>query len=332
MSRFQVVITDLDQLSHDYEMRVLTAAGADLRLEQCRTEADVAARCGDADGLLVQYAPIGKTALAGLPRCRVVVRYGVGYEQFDLDALTEHGVWACNVPDYGTEEVATQTIALMLDLNRQVTKLANSTARGSWDAMLARPLRRLRGQTLGIIGLGRNGGAVARKVRGLELRVLAYDPHKPQERFAAVSAEAVGFEELLGMSDYVSLHVPLNAETRNMIGARALVRMRPTAYLINTSRGGVVDEHALAEALTGGKLAGAGLDVLRDEPPPSGHPLVGFPNCLVLPHSAWYSEESFVDLKTKAAEEVARVLRGEEPSHPLNPAVRSTVKRRTFPV
>jgi len=317
MSRFQVVVTDSDHPTHRYEERVLGAIGAALRIEQCRTEECVRDRCGDADALLVQYAPVGAVAIAGLPRCRVVVRYGVGYDSLDVPALAQAGVWACNVPDYGTEEVSTQALALVLALNRKLTRLHEATSSGRWDLTDARPIHRLWGQTLGLVGFGRNGRAVAGKASAFGLRLLAYDPLLPAEQIATAGAQPASFAEILESSDIVSLHLPLTPATRHLINAEALAQMRPSALLINTSRGGLVDETALWAALATGRLAGAGLDVLEQEPPPIDHPLLHTDNCIVLPHTAWYSEESFADLKTKAAEEVARVLTGQPPRHPL---------------
>lgn len=322
MAAYQVVITDLDHPTHRYEEDVLTAAGARLRLEQCRTEAEVAARCADADALLVQYAPISHTALAGLPRCRVVVRYGVGYDTLEVPALTAAGVWACNVPDYSTDEVSTLAITLLLALNRRVVPLANAVAAGGWDCTLAGPINRLAGQTLGVVGFGRIGSAAARKARGLGLRVLAHDPYISEQTMREAGVAPATLPDLLGASDYVSLHALLNAETRHLIDAAALGQMRPTASLINTARGGLVDEAALLAALRAGRLVGAALDVLEQEPPAADHPLLHLPNCLVLPHSAWYSEASFVELKTKAAQEIVRVFQGLAPRYALNPELR----------
>jgi D-3-phosphoglycerate dehydrogenase len=315
---FQVVITDCDHGSIAQEEQTLTAAGIGVRLEQCRTEQEVAERCGDADALLVQYAPISRQALSGLPRCRVVVRYGVGYDTLDLPALSAAGVWACNVPDYSIDEVSTQAIALLLALNRQLPRLGAATAAGVWDFSLGRPAHRLLGQTMGLIGFGRIGRATGRKALGLGLRLLATDPALSDADVRRAGAEPATLEHLLAASDYISLHLPLTAATRHLLGGPELARMRPSAYLINTARGGLIDEQALYAALAGGALAGAALDVLEQEPPPPDYPLLRLPNCLVTPHSAWYSEESFAELKTKAAEEALRVLRGERPRYALN--------------
>ncbi|HEV7215966.1 MAG TPA: C-terminal binding protein [Chloroflexota bacterium] len=316
--RYQVVITDCDHGSIAQEEQTLTAAGARVRLEQCRTEREVAERCGDADALLVQYAPISRQALAGLPRCRVVVRYGVGYDTLDLPALTAAGLWACNVPDYSIDEVSTQAIALLLALNRQLPRLGTATAAGVWDFSLGRPAHRLLGQTLGLIGFGRIGRATGRKALGLGLRLLATDPAVADADVRQAGAEPATLEHLLAASDAISLHLPLTAATRHLLGPRELASMRPTAYLVNTARGGLIDEQALYAALVGGALAGAALDVLEQEPPAPDYPLLRLPNCLVTPHSGWYSEESFAELKTKAAEEAVRVLRGERPRYALN--------------
>jgi D-3-phosphoglycerate dehydrogenase len=315
-----VLICGLDHANILEEQDVFGRAGVRHAVVPARTEADYLARCGEADGLLVQYGALTRRVFEGLARLRVVVRYGVGVDGIDLAAATDHGVPVVNVPDYGTDEVANHAVALLLALARKLTRLDRQTRDGGWDVFRVGPITRLAGQTVGILGCGRIGSAVARKLAGFDVRLLGYDPYV--ERFPA-GVQPVAFERLLAESDYLSIHCPLSAETRHLLDAEALARMRPSAVLINTARGGIVDTTALVEALQMGLLAGAGLDVLEQEPIDPASPLLRMEQVIVTPHAAWYSEEGRSDLKRRAAEEAVEVLRGGRPRHCVNPEVLS---------
>lgn len=314
--RRSVFVTDCDHPSLEIERRVAGAAGLGLELRQCRTAEEVASACRDADGLIVQYAPITRAVLAALPRCRVVVRYGVGTDTVDVDAATDHGVAVCNVPDYGVEEVSDHALALLLALGRRIVTLDRAVHAGDWSLASSPDVRRLRGRVLGLVGLGRIGRALARKAAALGLVVLAVDPVADPP---APEVTTVGFDELLARSDFVSLHAPLVPATRHLFDDAAFHRMKPGAFLINTARGGLVDTDALTRALAEGRLAGAGIDVLETEPIPPGHPLLDQPACLLTPHAGWFSQDAFAELKTKAAEEAVAVLTGGTPRYCLNP-------------
>jgi D-3-phosphoglycerate dehydrogenase / 2-oxoglutarate reductase len=316
-----VVITDLDHDNVDPERSVLDGHDVELRVLQCRTPEEVAAQAGDADVLINQYVPITAEALDALPRCRLVVRYGVGVDNVDVEAAAARGVWVANVPDYGRDEVADHTLALALAVLRGVVALDRSVREGTWDLEAARPLRRLSTLTYGVVGCGAIGRAVAGRAAGLGMRVLGYDV--PQVR-SAPPIERVPLEALLSSSDVVSLHAALTPDTHHLIGAAALGRMRPSAFLVNTARGGLVDAAALLAALDAGELAGAALDVLEGEPPDElGWRLARHPKVVMTPHAAWYSEEAFHTLKTEVAREALRVLEGGRPRSPVNaPAAR----------
>jgi D-3-phosphoglycerate dehydrogenase len=316
-----VVITDLDHDNVDPERSVLDGHDVELRVLRCRTPEEVAAQAGDGDVLINQYVPITAEALDALPRCRLVVRYGVGVDNVDVEAAAARGVWVANVPDYGREEVADHTLALALAVLRGVVFLDRSVREGSWDLEAARPLRRLSALTYGVVGCGAIGTAMAGRAAGLGMRVLGYDV--PQVG-SVPPIERVPLEELLSSSDVVSLHAALTAETHHLLGAAALERMRPTAFLVNTARGGLVDAAALLAALDAGELAGAALDVLEGEPPDElGRRLARHPKVVMTPHAAWYSEEAFHTLKTEVAREALRVLEGGAPRSPVNaPAAR----------
>jgi D-3-phosphoglycerate dehydrogenase / 2-oxoglutarate reductase len=316
-----VVITDCDHGDVDPERAVLDGHDVELRVLACRTPEEVAAQAGEADVLINQYVPITAAVLDALPRCRLVVRYGVGVDNVDLQAAAERGVWVANVPDYGRDEVADHTLALALALLRGVVALDRSVRDGTWDLDPARPLRRLATLTWGVVGCGAIGTAVAGRAAGLGMRVLGYD--LPTVRSEA-PIERVPLEELLEEADLVSLHAALTPDTRHLVGAAALARMRPTAHLVNTARGGLVEEAALLAALDDGALAGAALDVLEREPPDElGWRLARHPRVVATPHAAWYSEEAFHTLKSEVAREALRVLGGGAPRSPVNtPAAR----------
>jgi D-3-phosphoglycerate dehydrogenase / 2-oxoglutarate reductase len=311
-----VVITDCDHDSVDPERAVLDGHDVELRVLDCRTPEEVADQAADADVLINQYAPITAAVLAALPRCRLVVRYGVGVDNVDVDAATGRGVWVANVPDYGRDEVADHTLALALALLRGVVALDRSVRDGAWELAPARPLRRLSTLTWGLVGCGAIGGAMGRRAAGLGMRVLGYDLDQVR---SGPPIERVPLEVLLARADLVSLHAALTPSSRHLIGGAALARMRPTAFLVNTARGGLVDGAALLAALDAGALAGAGLDVLEHEPPDElGWRLARHRRVVATPHAAWYSEEAFHTLKSEVAREALRVLEGGRPRSPVN--------------
>jgi len=323
----KVYVTDGVFPSLDIEREVLASVGAELALVQCKTEEDVARYCHDADGLLVVYTPIGAKALAGLPNCRVVVRMGIGYDPLDLSACTEFRVCAVNVPDYCVPEVSDHALALILTCARRIAKLDRAVRAGKWSAAQTVPtMQRLGEQVLGIVGFGRIGRELGRKARALGLTVLAYDPYVGAETLAAYGAQRATLAELLARSDYVSINCLLNAETYHLIGEAELRQMKRGAYLVNTSRGPVVDEAALIQALREGLITGAALDVLETEPLAADSPLLSMENVVLTPHAAYYSERAYKELHRRSAQEVARVLSGHYPHSLLNPEVKERLR------
>jgi D-3-phosphoglycerate dehydrogenase / 2-oxoglutarate reductase len=319
VSRFNVVVTDDRFGSYTQEEEVLAEAGARLVVLNLSEEEEAAEALQEADGILVNLFPMTGRLISGLTRCRVISRYGVGYDNVDVEAATRQGIWVTRVPDYATEDVGDHALALLMACVRGVVSRDGGVRAGGWNLYGGRRVRRVSGKTLGIIGYGRTGRCFHRKTSGLGLgRVLICDPHVDAPRAALVGAEAADLRTLLCQSDYVSIHVPLNQRTRGLIGRGELELMRPTAIVLNTSRGAVVDEGALAEALAVGRLAGAGLDVFEREPLPPDSPLIGLGSVVLSDHAAWYSEESVVELKTKAARNVAAVLCGRVPAYALN--------------
>lgn len=318
---FVVAVTDSVFPSLEPERRILRPLGVELRPGQCRSEEEILALGEDADAVLNCYAKMTARVVAGLRRCRIIARYGIGVDNVDLVAATRARILVTNVPDYCVDEVSDHALALLLALARQVVVADRAVKGGTWEVGAHTAIPRLRGRTVGLLGFGKIARVLASKVQPLGMAVTAHDPYVPADAMARHGVRATDLEVLLREADVVSIHVPLSPETRGLIGERALGLMKPTAFLINTSRGGIVDEKALAAALEAGRLAGAALDVLSQEPPPPDHPLRWAPNVVLTPHLAFYSRESVVELQTKAAEEVARALRGEPPRSPVNPEV-----------
>lgn len=295
---------------------------------QARAEDQLDERFENADGLIVFHEiELTSRSLERLRQCRVLVRCGVGFDNVDLATAGRKGIYVCNVPDYGVDEVADHAIGLLIDCSRKIT-LVNRRLRTSmlpWGYLSVQPVFRIAGATLGIVGLGRIGTATALRAKALHMNVIASDPYVPDGRDKALGVHMVDLDELLAESHVVSLHVPLNEETRGMIGRAQLSRMRRDSVLVNTARGAVVDTDALADAIEAGQIAGAGIDVFPHEPPPSDDRLVRLwrqdappRNIVLTPHSAFYSEQGLVEMRTKAAREVRRVLEGGAPRNCVN--------------
>jgi len=271
-----------------------------------------------ADALIVTIHRVSAELIASMERCKIISRAGTGLDAIDIPAATAHGVWVAYVPDYSVDEVSSHAIGLLLSHARAIPQLIASARAGKWSNQVAVPRRRLRGQTLGLLGFGRIGQAVATKARGLGLEIIVHDPYLDAQTVAATGARAVDRETLLREADYLSLHAPLNDSNRRFIDASALALMKPTAIVINTARGGLIDEEALLAAVQSGQIGGAALDVLVVEPPSPDHPLLHEPRVMITPHTGWYSEDASVDVRVRATEEVVRVLRGERPRCPVN--------------
>lgn len=270
------------------------------------------------DALMVKLQRVPESLLAEMGRCRIVTRIGTGYDTIDIDAAERLRVWVTNVPDYSIDEVSTHALMLLLALHRNLYAHLVATAAGDWRYQPAPPIRRLQGSTLGVLGAGRIGSAMARKGVGIGLRVIAHDPYIPEESIRASGAEPVDFEMLLRESDFLSLHVPLTETTRGLIDTSALARMKPSAYLINTARGEVVDVDAVVRAVRAEAIAGAALDVFPEEPLSPDAEAIREPRILVTPHIGWASEEASIDVRRRGAEDVVRVLGGARPRYPVN--------------
>jgi C-terminal binding protein len=314
---FSVVIADfLEEAS--VETRILGDI-ARLTLAGATCEDDLADHLSDADALILFHdiTLVGEATFSRAPRCQCIVRAGVGYNNIDRAAAARRGVMVCNVPDYGTEEVADHAIMFLLAMARKLPPSEAAIRAGGWDYRTVLGAPRLRGKTFGIVGCGRIGTATALRARAFGLDVVFYDPLVPQGLDKALGIRRTHrLGDLLEQSHFVSLHCYLDATTHHLIDADALGRMRPGAFLINTARGPVVDQEALLRALDAGKLAGAGLDVVEREPLDDDR-LRRHPRVILTPHSAFYSVEGYDELRTKTAEEVRRILLGEPPRNPV---------------
>lgn len=320
-----VVITDHVFPNLDLERGLLESAGHILRYEgDAKRPEDVARVIHEADAILNCYSVIPAAAIRELPRCRIIARYGIGLDTIDVDAATSRGILVTNVPDYCIDEVSDHALALILSLARGVTQLDRSVRSGTWSLRAAGNLYRLRGRTLGLVGFGRIARALAAKAAAIGLRVVAHDPFISDADVRAAGVEPHQLDALLSEADVVSIHAPLSDATRHLIGDRELGLMRPTALLVNTSRGPLVDVEALRRALDAGALAGAALDVLEQEPPAAGDPLLHRPDVIITPHAAFYSEESLVELQRKAVEQVIAALAGDVPPYAVNADALST--------
>ncbi|MGE0220156.1 C-terminal binding protein [Mycolicibacterium sp.] len=272
----------------------------------------------DADGLVVVEEDINRTVIDGLTRCRTIARCGIGYDNVDLDAATERGIWVSNVPDANFREVAVHAIALALAVQRRLPALDAGMRSSGWASCFVPGVHRPDTQTFGLYGMGRIGTRVAAIATSLGYHVIAYDPAVTPAEAAALGVRLVDPAELLASSDVLSLHVPLLETTRNLIDRDALAQMKTGSVLVNVSRGGLVDEHALADALRAGHLFGAGIDVFETEPPNPDNPLLDCDTAILTPHAAHWSEEALAELKRKVLEESARILRGEPPLTAVN--------------
>lgn len=283
--------------------RVVEGPGAD--------DASLIELCREADAVISGSIPrFTETAINGFRKCRIIARGGIGVDNIDVEAAKRRGIAVTNVPDYCIEEVSGHAMAFILFFARKLDAGVAEVRRGGWGVAPIRPIAPLKGAALGIVGIGRIGAALGRKARAFGMRLLAHDPYAPDVTFKKLRAGKVELDALLREADYVSLHAPLTPGTRGIIGREALAKMKPEAVVVNVARGELIDEEALAGALREKRIRAAGLDVLSEEPPRAGHPLVALPNCYVTPHSAWYSTAAQDDLRRKAALEVVRCLKG----------------------
>ncbi len=317
MKNIKVVISD-DRFGHNEEEKLaFRDMNAELVIADSRTEEDVIRVCHDADAVLLNQAPMTAKAIASLERCKVISRYGIGYDNVDIKAAEENSIWVTNVTKYCTEEVAEHALGMLLCCVRRIPFKDRGVRSGEWN--LNQPIRRMSGRTLGIIGFGSTGRAFWEKVQGFGFgRILINDTHIEKKLLPGMFGEAASFEKVISESDFISLHVPLKENTRHLINQRTISLMKDGVIIINTSRGPVIDESALIPALQSGKAASAGLDVFEREPIPPDSPLLFLDNVILTDHSAYYSEEAVSALKMRTAMNARDVLEGKIPQSAVN--------------
>lgn len=319
---FKVLFSDYEYTSVEIEENLIREQVPDVEFihAQCRTEEEVIEVAKDVDAIINQYAPLGKKVIEQLENCKVIARYGVGFNTIDVPSAAAKNITICNVTDYCLDEVSDHALALILSLVRKVTFLNNKVKQGIWDYKVATPMFRLKGRVLGLLSFGNIAQKVAQKAKVFGFKVIAYDPFIPEEVAKNLDVELVDFDDLFKRSDVISVHTPLNDATRGMVGKEQFALMKKEAFIVNTSRGPVIDEKALIEALQNYEIAGAGLDVLEIEPIEEGNPLLEMEHVILNPHAAWHSSESEIELKTKTAQNVADVLLGKEPKYVVRPS------------
>src|SRR5258708_19210607 len=320
MSQYKVVITDWGSADNELEQSVLRESGLDHELVRVNySSADqLIPHVKDADALMVQFAKIDRSVIESLSRCKVISRYGVGVDMIDLKAAGERGIPVANVPDYCIDEVSTHAVAFLLMLNRHLLTHHLHVKDHKWGGVPGGPPARFSEQTVGVVGLGNIGRAVIRKVKGFEVKILGYDPFVSHENTPALPLQNAQWNDLLRRSDYITLHCPLSDDTYHLVRAEQLSIMKPTAYLINMSRGPVVDQVALYDALVNHKTPRAALDLLEKKPPPPHVPLLSPANVIITPHSSSWSANSSIQLRRQVAQNVVVALRGEKPYSIVN--------------
>jgi len=328
MGQLLVIVADSVFPNLDPTRLLVSKIGADLSLAAEPTPEAIVQVAHRADAVLVTYAKITAEMIRQMTRCRIIARLGIGVDNVDIAAATEAGIVVTRVPDYCVDEVSDHTMALLLAVVRKIPFANSLVHAGRWGMPAVMPIHRLRGTVLGLVGFGRIPQLVAPKAKAFGIKVVAYDPYVSESITSAAGVERVDFATLLKISDYVSIHTPLAPETHHLFDAKVFAQMKSSAFLINTARGPIVDEAALAHALDTALIAGAALDVLSSEPPQASR-FFGRDNVILTPHISFYSEESLIELQTRAAEEVVRVLTGQVPRDPVNPEVLKSGQMRS---
>ena len=319
--KLKVLVTDIAWPSLQPEAKVLTEIGAELVLSETGSEDELIRLAPDADAILTNLRKVPASVFLAGEKIQVISRYGIGVDNIDVPAATRLGIPVANVPEYCLDEVAEHSLAMLLALSRRICQFNQRLRLGNWDYAHIGPIFRVSGKTLGMIGFGKIARKLAEKAAALGLQSIAYDPMVQQDVFSSLHCRKVALDELLKSADFVSIHCPLTPETRGLIDETRLRLMKPAAYLINTSRGAVVDLPALVKALEQGWIAGAALDVFDPEPLPNDHPFFNLPNIITTPHMAFYSQESMVDLEVKAARNIVDIFSGKRPASIVNPEV-----------
>lgn len=315
---FKVVVSDKRHADYSIEEKILKECGADLVVLNCTTEKEMIENCSDADGVLLDMAPMTRDVVKAMSKCKIVSRYGVGFDNVDVQACTEKGICVANVPDYCCDDVSEMALALLFACQRQVCLRDRKIREGLWNLQFQNTFR-IKGKVLSLIGFGRISRALAQKVSGFELKeILVFDPYIDEEVISRAGGRKVSFEEALSQGDYISLHMPVTNETRGMINEKAFELMKHTAILINTSRGPLIKDDALISALKNKRIAFAGLDTHNIEPLPADSELLKLENCVLTDHAAYNTREAVEELKRKAALNIKAVLEGNKAPYCIN--------------
>lgn len=319
MSAYKIVILDDRYNSYEIEKKVLDVLDCVIKTAWPRSKAEAAVTLKDADAVICNLYHMDAELISALDKCRVISRYGVGYDNIDIQAASKKEITVCNVPDYAMEDASDHALALLFNCIRKISYRDRMIRAGYWNLHQHQPCFRMAGSVLGIVGFGHIGRTFVRKVSGFGFsRILIDDPRADEELIRAAGGEKAGLEDVLRYSDYISIHCPLKAETENMFDKAAFEIMKDGAILINTARGPIVNEGELYKTLAEGKLAAAGIDVYSEDPLSADSPLRSLDNITLTDHAAWYSEESIVELKTKAARNVLEILSGQASSYRVN--------------
>lgn len=321
MPPLKVLVTDYAWPSLKIEEKILKSVNAKLLVSETGDDAELLSLAPKADAILTCWKPISEAVVDAATKAIIISRYGVGLDNIPVEHATKKGILVTNVPDFCTEEVSDHAMALLLACARNIVKHVDATRQGRWSPQEAGRSARLCNQTVGMIGCGKTARALIPKALGFEMKIVAHSPRIIEGALAPFAKTTRKMKEMLNQADYVSVHVPLTEETRGMVNKKIFKQMKSTAYLINTSRGAVVNEADLIEALDTGQIAGAALDVLAKEPPERDNPLLEMDNVIVTPHAAFYSDDSISELETTAATQVAQALSGQMPSNVVNKAV-----------
>jgi D-3-phosphoglycerate dehydrogenase len=318
MALYTVAVTDYGFPDLKQEEAVLLPMGFQFVTGQCKTAEQVIQLASAADAILTERAPITKEVLDNLHNCKIIVRYGVGVDNVDIEAAKARNIPVVNVPDYGTGEVADHAMSLLLASVRKIPQIVSQVRKGVWEITPCRPIVGLQGKTLGLAGFGNIGRDVAKRAQSFGINTIAYDPYVQAPVFHGLGTEKVDWQTLLQTSDFISIHLPLTATTKHIFNEEAFAQMKSAVYLINTSRGAVIKTASLIEALQNNTIAGAALDVLEEQPISMSSPLLAMEQCLLTSHCAWYSESSLNRLQRHAAMEIERLFNGKRPKHIVN--------------
>lgn len=318
---WKILITDYAWPSLEPEREVISDIGGELIVAESGSESELGKYAPIVDAMLTCWKPVQESVINAAKKCQIISRYGIGVDNIDVTAATEHGIIVTNVPTYCVDEVSDHTIALMLSCVRKTSRFNRSVRSGKWDSSIGEKMYRLRGRTLGVVGFGNIAKSVIQKTKSFGLEIRVYSPRTSETEIENYGAVKVSFESLLSESDIITIHVPLTHETHHMFKFQEFCQMKKTAYLINTARGGIIDTGALEKALRIGEIAGAGIDVMEAEPPYIDEPLLYMNNVVITPHVAFISEESIHELQVTAAKCVVQVLSGQLPETVINPSV-----------